>query len=142
MIPVVKFSNQMKVTSGTARIYLDDPSKNQLTFSNFIIENNDFEKYIATTVPHECAHIISEMCDGIHHGHDSVWRKTYCEVSGLEFYQITQKHSYQVQHRKPQPRYMVRCSCGKEFYITATRRNKMLKGTRYRHICGGVIQLV
>lgn len=130
-MPKVTFSNSMTTVAGNAR------RKNgvyEIRFSRQIIEMNDLTKFLATTVPHEVAHLCQyDLYNTGDHG------TTFYRIMHRFGVQTpTRCHTYQIpESNRQRNTFLYKCPCGYTFNFSAVRHNRALRGTKYRHSsCG------
>jgi len=131
----VEFSNRMTTTAGTATTNVLSKTST-LKFSVPIMSNpnNDFDKYLQTTVPHELAHAIAILLYGSHFGggHGRTGKMVYKEISGLKTMDITRCHSYEVV-RRPTKKYIYTCGCvDKNHFISGRMHTSIQRDGRNR----------
>lgn len=123
--------------AGTAEICGIDCT---LNFNLGILTNpKNTDEFIKQTVAHEVAHIIAWLNYGIDiQPHGKEWRNI---MLGFGLYpHRTHKYDMSTAKVRRQRRYEHVCTgCGKVLMISATRHNRMKRGTKYRHTCGGLI---
>jgi SprT protein len=120
--------------------------KKELMFQlDFAIHNP--EDYIRTTVPHEVAHYVQRAVYGYFRNgkkvmpHGQEWKYVMRYVYNLN---PDRCHNYDtsVTRTKKQTTHLYGCGCGKEFNLTTTMHNKILKGSRrICKSCRGTITL-
>ena len=91
------------------------------------------EVYLARTVPHEVAHLVSyEMYGAAGHGHGKHWKSIMRNVMGLE---AKRCHSYKEGVKKSriiERDWVYECSC-RTHSISTVKHNKMLRGKAQYH---------
>ena len=93
------------------------------------------DHYIKQTIGHEFAHLVAYNALG-HRGHGRSWARVMRKFNLFP----DRCHDYDLTPARVVKRqYLYECDkCGKEFTLTASRHNKMMKGTqRYRHSTDG-----
>lgn len=119
--------------------------KKELMFQlDFAIHNQD---YVDVVVPHEVAHYVQRAVYGYFSGgrkvmpHGREWKYVMRYVYNLN---PERCHSYDtsVTNTKKQTTHLYGCGCGKEFNLSTTMHNKILKGSkRICKSCRGSIVL-
>ena len=123
--------------AGTASVFHDEYEVN---FNMEIAENPaNTEEYIRQTVAHEIAHIlvwVNYPHKTQPHGRE--WRNIMI-MFGLVPNRTHRYDMSTVKVRRQKKHLHVCSGCGAEFMLSTTRHNRILKGTRYRHSCGGLV---
>jgi SprT protein len=98
---------------------------------NMPLAENNRERFLAQTVPHEVAHIINWQLGG--HNHDKQWKWIMIEY-GVE---PERCHSYEMPVGKLLSTYSYKCNC-RTYELSKTRHNRILNGTTYScNLCKG-----
>lgn len=137
-MPLIKFSNRMTSSGGSAGYKQGNTT---LKFSNPIIDNdeNDFEDYLRTTVPHEVAHLMDYAINGRFNGHSVIWKRVMIKHCGSNPADVTRTHSFKTVARKVKRQY-VNCTCGTSMEVTMQKISKLRQGYRLRHnFCGSIV---
>lgn len=138
-MPLIKFSNRMTSTGGTAS---HRGSETTLKFSIPIMNHpeNDFDQYVNQVVCHEVAHLMDFAIHGRFNGHSQTWKMVMMKYCGSDYSETTRCHQFKTNPRKKQARYYVKCDgCGLYLEISTRRVTMMRNGKTYRHSCGGRI---
>ncbi len=123
-------------SAGQARIARHGPALIRYN-PTLLVENG--EDFIATTVPHEVAHVIAYLHFGPRiRPHGPEWRSVMAFFGA----DSSRCHGYDTGRARLRrlSRYLYRCDC-REHQLTSIRHNRILRGQRYHcRICGSELK--
>lgn len=108
---------------------------------NLDIARRHQDDFLATTVAHEVAHIITTACHGRTRPHGSEWRAVMAFL-GISDAQRCHRYPLDEAMVKRQRRWRYVCDCGDDHQLSTTRHKRILAGTTRYHcrICGGALR--
>jgi SprT protein len=117
--------------NGTCGGYANWGTK-EMMFQLDLAETNE-QDYLLHTVPHEVAHYVQFQQYGYCKAHGREWKFIMRNVMRIP---ADRCHSYDtsVTKTKKQTKHIYGCGCGKEFKLSTTLHNKILRGSN--RICG------
>lgn len=105
---------------------------------NLALAEHQPDAFLAETVPHEVAHVVTHLCHGRVRPHGPEWQRV------MRWFGIAQPrrcHDFAADtSARRQRRWRYQCACrGHE--LTTTRHNRVQRGTRYHcRACGTVLE--
>ena len=131
-LPDIKFSNRMTKTAGTAKCWRNKATDPVITFSLPILRDNDIDKFKATIVPHEVAHIVEYyVYNSMGHGRefkDIMNEFGVVKPDRCHSFKTTRNNLHTVWCQK----------CGKELTMGKIQFGRVQSGLVYTHrACGG-----
>lgn len=141
-MPFVKLSNRMTRASGKCSFRYSTETFT-LTFSAPIIQQNNLDQFLARTVYHEVAHLVTQAVYG-EMGHGSSFAFVMRKVLGRSNVQSTRCHSFKTTARNVRnARKEYKCSrCGDTITLGAIQHKRLVSGhSSYSHPrCGARIR--
>lgn len=98
----------------------------KINFNKTLLNENK-EKFLRVTVPHEYAHAVAQVVYGTF-AHDSYWRAV---MNTFGIPNAPRTHKYKTTPvRVVKRKFQYTCDCGRDWRLTAIRHNRIVKGTR------------
>lgn len=100
---------------------------------NLAMAQRQPEDFVAETVPHEVAHVVTAVCHGQVRPHGPEWRAV------MRWFGVDQPrrcHDFAAPAGRRQRRWAYRCGC-REHQLSTTRHNRAQRGLDYRCRCCG-----
>ena len=134
----IKNSGRLKTSAGNATTSLNN-KYGIIKMNKRLFNSTAGLKEFENTFSHELAHILANILNNAHCGHDSRWKNMHKLLGGNA--KIT--HNYKVDHLRPVKReYDYKCNC-RTFKLTSRRHNRILRGASYScRLCGTKISKV
>ena len=129
--PLLKMSNKMTSTAGSAHATYLRLGFDTIKFSQPIYDNNDKESFLNTTIPHEVAHIVEFHVFGVMtHGprFEFIMRTIFGDTrrGSLRCHNFTTK-------KRQKTRYVYTCDgCGETIYFTRGEHKKEVDAVVFR----------